>query len=218
MRKKKILLVEDHQLVRDGLRLLLEDMGDYEVVGMASNGYEALEMAENLQPDIIFMDLYMADMNGFQATERLMRIDPAFRIIILSGYIDEQYVVEALQAGAAGYLHKDDVTDQMPVAIDTVLSGHMYLSERLPRHLIETKLRERESLQMPIDRLTPREREILQLVAEGNTNRQVAAKLSISVKTVEKHRFNLMEKLNIRDVTGLVRFAINNGVINTTGV
>jgi len=212
MRPIRVLLAEDHHLVREGLRLLLEGQGEFEVVGQAADGLQALSLAESQRPDVVVMDISMPNLNGLEATARLADLPLAPRIVILSQHRRHQYVVQALRAGASGYLLKDSVTDELTRAIRMVYDGDRFLSEQLPIDLIEDYLRLPED-ESPLDALTPREREVLQLVAEGNTNRQIALRLSISVKTVEKHRFNLMEKLNIHDVTGLVRFAVLHGII-----
>jgi DNA-binding NarL/FixJ family response regulator len=209
-----VVLAEDHNLVREGLRALLEEMGDFKVIGQAGDGIQALDLAEKLRPNVVVMDIAMPNLNGLEATSRLREAMNPAHIIMLSQHHDEAYVVQALLAGAVGYLLKDAVVDELPQAIRAVAEGERYLSKKLPREAIESGLKERESYLAPLERLTPREREVLQLVAEGNTNRQIANKLKISIKTVEKHRFNLMEKLNMRDVTALVRFAIANGIVS----
>ncbi len=214
MRQIRVLLVEDHHLVREGLRLLLEDQGDFEVVGQAANGTEALQLIDSLRPDVVVMDITMPNLNGLETTARLSAMPRRPRVIILSQHKRHEYVVQALRAGANGYLLKDAVVNELSKAIHEVYEGRSYLSTELPLDVIEEYLRQ-EPDSSPLDLLTPREREVLQLVAEGNTNRQIAAHLSISVKTVEKHRFNLMEKLDIHDVTGLVRFAMLHGIIQS---
>jgi DNA-binding NarL/FixJ family response regulator len=212
-----VLLVEDHALVRDALRALLNENDRIEVVGQAADGREALALAEQTLPQVVIMDIMMPNLNGFEATARLREMQPAPSVIILSQHQNEAYVVQALSSGASAYLLKDDAPDELPAAIDAVLAGRIYLSARLPREAIETQLRRGDNAESPIERLSGREREVLQLVVEGNTNKQVAYKLGISIKTVEKHRFSVMDKLNIRDVTGLVRFAIANGIIEDPG-
>jgi NarL family two-component system response regulator LiaR len=156
----------------------------------------------------------MPNLNGLEATGRLRAMDQPPEVIILSQYSRTDYVVEALLAGARGYLLKDAVADELVRAIQTVYGGQRYLSAQLPQDEIDAYVQRREQMPSPLGRLTAREREVLQMVAEGNTNRQIARRLGISVKTVEKHRFNLMEKLDIRDVTALVRFAMMHGVIS----
>lgn len=210
----RTLLVEDHQLIREGLRLLLENHGRVTVVGQADDGSQVMALATELHPDLVIMDISMPNLNGIEAAARLAEIPYPPLIIMLSQHKRPEYVVQAIRAGAMAYLLKDAVIDELDAAIDAVLQGRRYLSVSLPEDVIDTLLHEAETAPSLIETLTPREREVLQLVAEGNTNRQVASHLSISVKTVEKHRFNLMEKLNIRDVTGLVRFAMQNGIIN----
>jgi RNA polymerase sigma factor (sigma-70 family) len=213
MRPITVLLAEDHHLVREALRALLEENKGIEVVGQAEDGFVALELAASLRPDIVVMDISMPNLNGLEATARMRGLPRPPGVIILSQHSGTEYVVQALVSGAKGYLLKDSVVDDLTEAITVVFQGETYLSGQLPQATIEDLVRRRETLPSPLERLTPREREVLQLVAEGNTNRQIASKLSISVKTVEKHRFNLMEKLGIRDVTGLVRFAVAHGIV-----
>ncbi|HEC21642.1 MAG TPA: response regulator transcription factor [Chloroflexi bacterium] len=213
MRVITVLLVEDHHLVREGLRALLEEQGGFEIVGQAQDGHQALELAEKLRPDVVVMDITMPNLNGLEATVRLRGMLPSSRVIILSQHRREEYVAQALLSGADGYLVKDAVADELALAIRAVFRGQRYLSAQISGEKVQELIERRDQITSPLKRLTPREREVLQLVAEGNTNRQIAARLSISVKTVEKHRFRLMEKLNIRDVTGLVRFAIAQGII-----
>jgi DNA-binding NarL/FixJ family response regulator len=214
IRPTTIMLAEDHHLVREALRVLLEDRTEVEVIGQAEDGAEAIELAQKLNPEIVVMDISMPNLNGLEATRRLMELGDPPQVIILSQHKRQEYVVQALQAGASGYLLKDSITDELIEAIQTVKEGLTYLSEQLPREEIMGLIRRGETLPNPVERLTPREREVIQLVAEGYTNRQIAVKLSISVKTVEKHRYNLMDKLNMSDVTALVRFAVANGIVS----
>lgn len=212
-----ILLVEDHHLVREALRALIEEGHQFAVIGQAEDGNQALQMAEKLKPNVVVMDIMMPHLNGLEATSRLRSLHYPPKVIILSQYHTQEYIVQALIAGASGYLLKDAAADELPTAIRSVIDGAMYLSAQIPRDAVEESLHRREAADTPFQRLTPREREVLQLVAEGNTNRQIAHYLGISIKTVEKHRFSLMEKLSIRDVTGLVRFAIAHGIIQGEG-
>jgi two-component system response regulator NreC len=214
IRPTTIMLAEDHHLVREALRVLLEERTEVEVIGQAEDGAEAVELAQVLKPEIVVMDISMPNLNGLEATRRLMELGDPPQVIILSQHKRQEYVVQALQAGASGYLLKDSITDELIEAIQTVKEGLTYLSEQLPREEIMGLIRRGETLPNPVERLTPREREVIQLVAEGYTNRQIAVKLSISVKTVEKHRYNLMDKLNMSDVTALVRFAVANGIVS----
>ncbi len=218
MRTIKLLLVEDHHLVREALRALLEEHPDFKVIGQAEDGKLAIQKTEALQPDIVIMDVTMPNLNGIEATARLQELAHTPYVIILSQYRREEYVVQALMAGASGYLLKDSAADELPAAIRAVWLGETYLSKQLPVEDIQDFLRRREKMILPLDRLTDREREVLQLVAEGNTNRQIALYLNISIKTVEKHRASLMDKLKIRDVAGLVRFAIAQGIITTENI
>lgn len=208
-----ILLAEDHHLVREGLRALLEEMGRFEIVGQADDGVTAMALAYELRPDIIVMDVAMPHLNGLEATSQLRKTMPELRTIILSQYRHVEYVVQALLAGAHAYLVKDAIVEELSAAIESVLDGTIYLASSLPREEIEMLLHDSSSHLSPVERLTQREREVLRLVAIGHTNRQIAHHLTISIKTAEKHRFNLMDKLGIRDVTGLVRFAIQNHLI-----
>jgi RNA polymerase sigma factor (sigma-70 family) len=209
-----LLLVEDHHLVREALRALLEEQGEFVVVGQAEDGNQAIHLAAELHPDIVIMDITMPNLNGLEATARLQDLHPAPLIIILSQYHRDEYIAQALLAGANGYLLKDSAADELTAAIRSVFSGGTYLSKQFSLEAVDELLYRRTAMISPLERLTPREREVLQLVAEGNTNRQIAHQLGISIKTVEKHRSSLMEKLDIREVAGLVRFAITHGIIS----
>lgn len=214
MRPVTVLLAEDHHLVREGIRALLDEMGGFEVVGQAQDGHEAIALSESLRPDVVIMDIGMPHLNGLEATARLRGAPRPPKVIILSQHESEAYVVQALQAGASAYLLKGSIADELAMAVQAVMDGETYFSSELLRDEIEELMRQRQGMVSPLERLTAREREVLQLVAEGHTNRQIAIRLGISIKTVEKHRFNLMEKLNMRDVTALVRFAIANGIVS----
>jgi DNA-binding NarL/FixJ family response regulator len=213
MTSASVLLVEDHHLIREALRALLQESGEFNIVGQAEDGNQALAMAASLRPQIVIMDIMMPNLNGLEATTRLRSMGSVPHIVILSQHHSAEYVAQALAAGARAYLLKDAAADELLVALRAVLNGDTYLSRAIDSDVIHDLLLSRDTSFDPFERLTNREREVLQLVAEGNTNRQIAHKLGISIKTVEKHRFSLMEKLNIRDVTGLVRFAITRGII-----
>ncbi len=220
MKKLRVLLADDHTLVRAGLRLLLEREAGVQIVGEASDGHEALQLSKTSQPDIILMDLSMPRLNGLEATARVTRACPQTRVIILSMYDTPDYVVQALRAGAAGYLLKDAATAELELAIRAVARGEMYLSTAVSKPVITDYLRHLESGSKDADRdtrpatlLTPRQREILQLIAEGRATKEIATLLQLSPNTVETHRRRLMARLGVHDVAGLVRAAIRLGVI-----
>jgi DNA-binding NarL/FixJ family response regulator len=208
----RILLAEDHTLVRAGIRSLLDRIGGMTVVAEASDGTEAVRLARKHQPQLVVMDIGMAGLNGLEATRRIRSDNPEARILILSMHANEQYVHQALQAGASGYLLKDAATEELELAIQAAFRGQTYLSPRISRQLVEDYLKHGEA--NPADQLTPRQREILQLIAEGRSTRAIAERLHVSIKTVETHRAQLMDRLDIHDVPGLVRFAIRSGVIS----
>lgn len=217
----RILLVDDHHLVRAGLRTLLQQMQGAEVIGEASDGREALESIKNDPPDVVLMDITMAEMNGLVATAQVTHDFPGVRVVMLSMHANKEYVTQALQAGAAGYLLKDAAPTELELAIRAVMRGEKYLSPAISTHVIADYLQRAagSTLQRPEvdtavhDPLTLRQREILQLIAEGNTTKEIAAKLGLSVKTVETHRTQLMERLDIHDIAGLVRYAIRTGLV-----
>ena len=223
MNPTRILLVDDHLLVRAGLRTLLEQMADTEVIGEASNGREALEMIKVNPPDVVLMDITMAEMNGLVATAQITHECPQIRVIMLSMHATKEYVTQALQAGAAGYLLKDAAPTELELAVKSVMRGEKYLSPAVSTHVIADYLQ--RTTGGPVSKsdielssfapLTLRQREILQLIAEGNTTKEIAAKLNLSVKTVETHRTQLMERLDIHDIAGLVRYAIRIGLVTS---
>ena len=216
----KVLLADDHTLVRAGIRSLLQSLHGIEVVGEASNGREALHLVETTHPDVVLMDITMSELNGLEATEYIVNEFPKVHVIILSMHANEEYVWQALRAGASGYLIKDAGTVELELAINSVAGGEMYLSPPISRSVISdyitrtgANVEKGESALAPLERLTLRQKEILQLIAEGDTTFEIAQKLNISVKTVETHRMQLMERLDIHDIAGLVRFAIRVGLI-----
>jgi len=218
----RVVLADDHTLVRSGIRALLNGLPGVEVVAEAGDGREALRLTENLHPDLVLMDIAMAGMNGLEATARLTKEYPQIKVIILSMHANEEYVLQALRAGAAGYLLKDAGTAELEIAIRAVARGETYLSPPISRHVISEYVRRVGSdfspgetmSQAVLERLTSRQREILQLIAEGHTTQEIANLLHISVKTVETHRMQLMDRLDIHDVAGLVRFAIRVGLVS----
>jgi DNA-binding NarL/FixJ family response regulator len=213
MKTIRILLADDHDLFRAGIRALLEDLVGIEVVAEAGNGREALRLCKAHQPDVALMDIMMPELNGLDATARLAMISPGTRTIILSMNAHEEYVLQALRAGAVGYLLKNISPTELEQAIRTVVRGETYLSPAISKHLIAAYLQRVGGEISSLERLTPRQREVLQLIAEGNTTKAIARKLDIGTKTVETHRAQLMEALEIHDIAGLVRYAIRMGVI-----
>ncbi len=209
----RVLIVEDHHLVRQGLRALLEKADDMQVIGEAKDGQEAIEMAERLTPDVIVMDLAMPRMNGTQATERIRALKLTSQIVILSMYSDETLVRQALRSGAKGYLLKQSVTEELLLAVRAACRGETYLSSAVSGSILANALNPTESETEPFDQLSPREQQVLKLVAEGRTNNAIAQIMNVSVKTVEKHRSSLMTKLNVHDMASLVRVAMKHGLI-----
>jgi len=211
----RVILADDHPIVRAGIREALKELPAVELLGEASDGREAVEMAKTHQPDVIFMDISMPGLNGLDATERIVKAFPHIRVIILSRHDNEEYYWRALQVGASGYLLKKAAIAELKGALQCVAGGEIYLSRE-----ISTRLRNELPLQRiaharnPAERLTTRQREILQLIAEGQTTKAIALILKISDKTVEYHRAKLMQQLNIFDIPGLVRFALRAGLIS----
>jgi DNA-binding NarL/FixJ family response regulator len=211
----RILLADDHSLVRAGIRSLLEKISGVEVVGEASNGRTALELIKTELPDLVLMDVAMRDLGGLEALPRITKNFPSVKVIILSAHANEEYVIRALRSGAAGYMLKDAATLELELAIRAVTQGKTYLSPSISRTVIESYLERVGNASSPIEQLTARQREILQLVAEGKNTKEIAGLLDISVKTVEAHRLQLMARLDIHDVPGLVRYAIRSGLVSS---
>jgi DNA-binding NarL/FixJ family response regulator len=209
-----VLLADDHAIVRDGIKMLLEAQKDIRVVGTAADGQQALKMVEADPPDIVLMDISMPKLNGIEATSRMVKSRKNIRVIILSMHANSEYIVRALKAGARGYLLKDSAGQEVIKAIRHVYSGNRYFSERVSGEIIDDYLYERlDKVQLPsIDQLSHRERETLQLVVEGKSSVEIAEILFLSPKTVETYRSRIMDKLNIHDIPGLVKFAIQNGL------
>ncbi|HEY1014819.1 MAG TPA: response regulator transcription factor [Herpetosiphonaceae bacterium] len=215
----RVLLVEDHALVRAGMRELLQKLDQIEVVAEAGDGREALQMIELHQPDVALMDIAMPGLNGLEAAARAQKQFPNTKIIMLSMHANEEYVWQALRAGAAGYLLKDSGTPELALAVSAVARGETYLSPAVSKHVTDYIRRvggERGADAHPMDKLTSRQREILQLIAEGRSTQEIANRLSISIKTVETHRSQLMERLDIHDIAGLVRYAVRMGLVAPT--
>lgn len=212
MTSVRVLLAEDHRLVRAGIHALLDRMAGVEVVGEVSDGVEALKVVEAIQPDLVLMDVAMPGLNGLEAASRISKQWPAVRIIMLSMHANEEYLRQALKAGAMGYLLKGADLVELEQTVRTVSGGASYLTPSVARHLIDPD-REGDVRELaPVERLSPRQREILQLIAEGHSTKEMAYRLKLSAKTVETHRAQLMARLDIHDIAGLVRFAIKAGL------
>ncbi len=214
-----VLLAEDHAIVRQGLSALLNADGGFKLVGEARNGREAVELAAKLKPGVILMDIAMPVLNGLEATRQILTANPAARVIVLSAHSDDEYIERMREAGVAGFLEKQTSAEVLTKAIREVAAGRGYFSPAIARRLgaAADKPRDREGfVKANGSRLTSRESEVLQLVAEGSANKQVAAELGISIKTVEKHRQHLMDKLNIHETAGLTRYAIAHGIIESS--
>jgi DNA-binding NarL/FixJ family response regulator len=208
----RVLLADDHALVRAGLRSLLNGMPGVEVVAEASDGAEALEVALRERPDVVLMDIAMKGMGGLEATTRLRAELPQVKVIILSMHASEEYVLQALRAGAAAYLIKDAATAELELALKSVARGENYLSPAISRQVVDGYV-QRVGAAADVDPLTPRQRDVLKRIAEGRSTKQIAFELNLSVKTVETHRAQIMERLQIRDVAGLVRYAMRTGLV-----
>ena len=221
-KKIRILVAEDHLVVRQGLCALLNANGQFTIVGEAKTGHEAVELALSLRPDVILMDIAMPVLNGLEATRQVLAANPAARVIILSAHSDDVYVERMNEAGVAGFLEKQTSAEILAKSICEVAAGRTAFSPSIARRMRDDLSKPRSRDGMLRDnrcKLTAREAEVLQLVAEGAANKQVAAQLGISIKTVEKHRQQVMNKLNIHDVAGLTRHAIANGIIeNASGL
>ncbi len=210
----RVLLVEDHTLVREGIRSLLDSFKDVEVVGEAANGRDALRKTRQLAPEVVLMDISMPELNGMEATARLAKSCPDSKVLMLSMHNDEEYVAQSLRAGARGYLVKESATRELEHAIQVLARGEIYFSNSISVNAVERLMADNSS-GSALTQLTSRQREILQLIAEGCRTREIAERLSLSIKTVETHRTHLMERLGIWDVPGLVKFAIKAGLIQS---
>lgn len=210
-----IVLADDHPIVRQGLKALLEGEAGWHVIGEASDGLSAVDLIEQLQPDVAIIDVMMPDLNGLEVVRRVKRRAPNTLVIVLSMHADEPYVLEALQGGALGYVLKGQSTTSLVEAVHEVLAGHRYLSPPLTERAIDAYLQRALDADRPIDpydMLTPREREVLHLAAQGRTNAEIGERLAISPRTVETHRANLMRKLDLRTQADLIRYALQRGI------
>ena len=209
----RVLLADDHELVRAGIRSLLEKISSVEIVGEVGYGQEVIRLVEKHEPDVVLTDIAMPRLNGLEVTRQLTKTFPRVRVVILSMYSDEEHVYLALRAGAAGYLFKGAAREELNLAIRAVARGDTYLSPALSKHVI-MEYSQRTSVGVSqIKGLSPRQTQVLQLIAKGKTTKQIALELNISVKTVESHRMQLMDRLEIHDIPGLVRFAIKVGLV-----
>jgi two-component system, NarL family, response regulator NreC len=215
MRKTRVLLADDHQLMRSGVRLMLEREPDITVVGEAGDGREAVALAKTLKPEVVVMDIGMPNLNGIEAALQMTQHNPELAVVMLSMHSDESYVLRALKAGARGYLLKDSAEADLIKAVHVVAGGKSFFSPAVSKVLLDDYVRKlkRSGAEDAYDLLTQREREILQLIAEGKSNKDVANLLNLSVYTVESHRSNLMEKLNLKGVPELILYAVRKGII-----
>ena len=209
----RVVLADDHTLFREGVRSLLARIADVTIVGEAGDGRTALDLIDRVQPDVALLDITMPELNGLEVASRIGKASPGTRVVVLSMHAGEAYVAQALKAGVAGYLLKDAAAAELEMALRAVARGDTYLSPAISRHVVEGFLG-REEPSDPLGGLTPRQREILQLIAEGKNTKSIASTLHVSVKTVEAHRAQMMDRLGIHDVPGLVRLAIRAGLVS----
>lgn len=205
----KIILADDHTIVRQGLKLILSSQPDLEVIGEAANGREAIDLAARTKPDIVLMDVAMPELNGIEATRRMVEANSRIKVLVLSMHKEPVYVREILRAGARGYILKDAIDTELINAVRSVAKGDGYISPAVSGALLSDY---RKDVSDPVDLLSNREREVLQLIAEGKTNKEIAGKLNLSVYTVDSHRGKIMEKLNLHSTGELVRFALKHGL------
>jgi DNA-binding NarL/FixJ family response regulator len=210
----RVVLADDHALVRAGIRVLLEKLSGLEVVGEAGNGREALELIKTGAPNVILLDISMRELGGLEALPRIVKDFPAVKVLILSGHANEEYVLRALRCGAAGYMLKDAAAEELGLAIKAVTQGQTYLSPAVSRTVVENYLQRAAGGDGSNEQLTARQREVLQLIAEGQSTKEIANLLCVSIKTAEAHRSQIMDRLDIHDVAGLVRYAIRTGLIS----
>ena len=211
----RVLLVDDHAVVRAGVRALLQDSGDIEIIGEAADGAAAVELAREHRPDVVIIDIAMPHLNGLEAAARIKEENPAVQVVILSMHDSREYVLQALKAGASAYVMKDSAPVELDLAIAAVRRGDTYLSPAVSKQVIRDYLD--TANRQPDTPLTPRQREVLVLIAQGLSTKKAAHQLNVSVKTIETHRTQLMERLGINDIAGLVRYAIRTGLVDVGG-
>jgi len=209
--KIRVLIADDHRIVRDGIRSLLEQQPDMQLVAEAKNGREAVKLCKEFEPHVLVMDLSMPDLNGMEATRQALIETPAVKVLALSMHTDKRFIMGMLDAGASGYLQKDCAFDELVTAVRAVAAGGTYLSPRIAGQVVKDRLRPVPRLSATID-LTPKEREVVQLIAEGKSTKEIASLLGVSVKTAETHRQHLMRKLEVRSIAELTKFAIREGI------
>ena len=211
----KVLIVDDHKIMREGLRSLLETQPDIEVVAEAESAREALKLVEEITPDLVIMDVVMPSLNGIEATRRILSKVPTIKVIALSMYSDKRFVMEMLRAGASGYLLKDCAFEELDEAIRTVMDDRTYITPRIVDIIVKDYFSQVEKpASSALSALTSRQYEVLQLLAEGKTTREIAGQMSLSVKTIESHRQQIISKLNIKSIAGLTKYAIREGLIS----
>ncbi len=210
--REKILIVDDHQIVREGLRSLIEEDGQFVVIGEAGNGREAIQLAKRLSPDIVIMDIAMAEMNGIEATRQLLSLLPKTRVLALSMHSDSRFVKQMLEAGALGYLVKENAFEEIVTALRSLTAGRMYVSPQASGAILQDMAHGQIGDANDGSPLTAREKETLQLIAEGHSTAEIAERLFISVKTVETHRKKIMDKLDLRSIAELTKYAIREGI------
>lgn len=209
----RVIIADDHHLVRQGIKALLQSCDDIEVIGEAATGHEAIELARELEPHVVVMDIAMPRMDGSQASEQILDLGKHIEVVILSMHSDALLAQQLLRQGVKGYLLKNSIGEELPMAVRSASQGQLYLSPAISDSVLTTLMSPGETAESPSDLLTPREREVLQLIAEGHTNSAIADILTISVKTVEKHRASLMSKLDVHDLPSLMRVSIKHGLV-----
>ncbi len=213
MNKIRVLLAEDHTIVRKGLRSLLDDEAEIEVVGEAEDGQQAIQKTEQLSPDVVVMDITMPVLNGLEATRQIKKLWPGVKVVVLTVHSTEEHIFQILRAGASGYVVKQGAVHELLQAIRAAYRGDTFLSPIISRQAVDEYGQRATAMEDKYDKLTSREREVLQMIAEGHTNREIAGRLHITVKTVEAHRSRLMDKLDLRSIAELTRYALRKGMI-----